>query len=161
MSQLSPYFYYTSSFLLMITLHACVRGRHGRDCMVVGFTTTYAIDVYHHWCCGFDSRSRRGVQHYVIVCQWLAADRWGFPVTLVSSNNKTDRHNITEKIFLKVALSTIKQTYKHACVTHVTRDTFHSKHLSSLSSIFYYFYVLHLPLAYIYLFRLKHRYRHW
>jgi hypothetical protein len=113
MSQLSPYFYYTSSLLLMITLHACVRGRHGRDCMVVGFTTTYAIDVYHHWCCGFDSRSRRGVQHYVIVCQWLAADRWGFPVTLVSSNNKTDRHNITEKIFLKVALSTIKQTNKH------------------------------------------------
>jgi hypothetical protein len=21
---------------------------HGRDCMVVGFTTTYAISVYHH-----------------------------------------------------------------------------------------------------------------
>jgi hypothetical protein len=24
------------------------RGRRGRDCMVVGFTTTYAINVYHH-----------------------------------------------------------------------------------------------------------------
>jgi hypothetical protein len=24
------------------------RGRHGRDHMVVGFTTTYAISVYHH-----------------------------------------------------------------------------------------------------------------
>jgi hypothetical protein len=34
--------------------------------MVVGITTTYAISSYHHWCCGFDSRSGRGVQHYVI-----------------------------------------------------------------------------------------------
>jgi len=37
-----------------------------RDRMVVGFTTTYAINVYHHWCCEFASRSGRGVQHYVI-----------------------------------------------------------------------------------------------
>jgi hypothetical protein len=37
------------------------------------------------------------------VCQWLAAGRWFSPV---SSNNKTDRHNITE-ILLKVALNTI------------------------------------------------------
>jgi hypothetical protein len=34
--------------------------------MVVGFTTTYAISAYHHWCCEFESRSGRGVQHYVI-----------------------------------------------------------------------------------------------
>jgi len=32
---------------------------------VAGFTTTYAISAYHHWCCGFKSRSGRGVQHYV------------------------------------------------------------------------------------------------
>jgi hypothetical protein len=30
---------------------APVRGRCGRDRMVVGFTTTYAISAYHHWCC--------------------------------------------------------------------------------------------------------------
>ena len=36
--------------------------------MVVGFTTTYAITAYHHWCCEFESRSVRGVQHYVIKC---------------------------------------------------------------------------------------------
>jgi len=36
-------------------------GRRGRDRMVVGFTTTYAIGAYHH--------SGRGVKHYVIVCQ--------------------------------------------------------------------------------------------
>jgi hypothetical protein len=42
------------------------RGRRGRDRMVVGFTTTYAISAYHHWSCEFESRSGRGVQHYVI-----------------------------------------------------------------------------------------------
>ena len=42
------------------------RDRHGRDCMVVGFTTTCAISAYHHWCYEFESRSGRGVQHYVI-----------------------------------------------------------------------------------------------
>jgi hypothetical protein len=26
-------------------------GRRGRDRMVVGFTTTYAISAYHHGCC--------------------------------------------------------------------------------------------------------------
>jgi hypothetical protein len=42
------------------------RGHHGRDRMVVGCTTTYAISAYQHWCCEFESRSGRGVQHYVI-----------------------------------------------------------------------------------------------
>jgi hypothetical protein len=39
------------------------RSRLGRDHMVVEFTTSYA---YHYWCCEFESRSGRGVQHYVI-----------------------------------------------------------------------------------------------
>jgi hypothetical protein len=42
-----------------------VRGRRGHDRMLVGFTATYAISAYHH-CCEFESRSGRGVQHYVI-----------------------------------------------------------------------------------------------
>ena len=41
-----------------------LRGRRGR--MVVGFTTTYGISAYHHWCCEFESWSGRGVQHCVI-----------------------------------------------------------------------------------------------
>jgi hypothetical protein len=41
-------------------------GCGGSDRMVVGFTTTCGIGAYHHWCCGFDSLSGRGVQHYVI-----------------------------------------------------------------------------------------------
>jgi hypothetical protein len=36
------------------------------DRILVGFITTYAISAYHHWCYEFESRSRRGVQHYVI-----------------------------------------------------------------------------------------------
>ena len=42
------------------------RGRRGRDHMVVGFTTTYAISAYHHWCCEFESQLGQSVQHYVI-----------------------------------------------------------------------------------------------
>ena len=38
----------------------------GRDCMVVGFTITYAIGAYRHWCCEFESCSGRDIQHYVI-----------------------------------------------------------------------------------------------
>ena len=96
--------------ILIFNYSSLARGRHGRDHMVVGFTTTYAISVYHHWCCEFESSSGRDVQHYVIkfvsdFCQWFS------PGPSVSSTNKTDRHDITE-ILLKMALNTIKQTNK-------------------------------------------------
>jgi hypothetical protein len=51
------------NFLISVGGRGC---RRGRDRMVVGFTTTYAISAYHHWWCEFESRSGRGVQHYVI-----------------------------------------------------------------------------------------------
>jgi hypothetical protein len=41
--------------------HCIVGGRRGRDRMVVGFTTTYAISAYHLWCHKFESQSGRGV----------------------------------------------------------------------------------------------------
>ena len=41
------------------------RGRGGHARMVVGSTATYAISAYRHRCCEFESRSGRGVQHYV------------------------------------------------------------------------------------------------
>jgi hypothetical protein len=34
-------------------IYFTLRGRRGSDHMVVGFTTTYAISAYHHWCCEF------------------------------------------------------------------------------------------------------------
>ena len=43
---------------------------------------------------------------YDQVCQWFATGRRFYPGTLVSSTNKTDRHDLTE-ILLKVALNTI------------------------------------------------------
>ena len=75
----------------------CSRGRRGRDRMVVGFTITYAIVVYHHWCCGFDSRPKaRCTTLCDKVCQWLAAGLWFSPGPPFL------------KYCLKVALSTIK-----------------------------------------------------
>jgi len=54
--------YYT---LNLLTESFKARSRRGRDRMVVGYKTTYATSAYHHWCCGFECRSGRGVQHYV------------------------------------------------------------------------------------------------
>jgi hypothetical protein len=48
------------------------------------------------------------------VCRWLAAGRWYSPGTPVSSNSKTDRHDIA-KILLNVALNTITLTpHRHS-----------------------------------------------
>ena len=41
--------------------HQCFRGRRGRDRMIVGFTTTCAINACHHQRCAFGPRSWRGV----------------------------------------------------------------------------------------------------
>jgi hypothetical protein len=35
-------------------------------------TIAYAISAYHHWCCDFESRSGRGVQHYESLKTWYA-----------------------------------------------------------------------------------------
>ena len=49
----------------------CTRGLRGRDNMVVGFTTTYAISAYHHCRCEFEFRSGEvnSIQHCDKVCQ--------------------------------------------------------------------------------------------
>jgi len=43
-------------------------GRRSRDRMIVGFTTIYAISVYHHYSCEFESRSSRWVLDTTIPC---------------------------------------------------------------------------------------------
>ena len=60
------------------------------------------------FCCVYEPRSWRGVLN-TTYCQWLATGRWISPGPLVSSINKTDRHDIIE-ILLKMALSTITLT---------------------------------------------------
>jgi len=57
--------------------------------MVVGYTTTYAISAYHHWCCEFESRSGRGVQHYVTKFVSDLRQVGGFLQALRFSTNKT------------------------------------------------------------------------
>ena len=73
-------------------------------------TNTCAINVYRDWSYEFESRSWRCVVGTTLcdkVCQWLTT---GQRSSLVSSTNKTDRHDITE-IVLKVTLNTITQTF--------------------------------------------------
>jgi len=74
-----------SIFIVSFIYNLHKSGDHrGRDRIVGGFITTYAINVYHH------------------------SGRWFSPDTPVSSTYKTDRYDITE-ILLKVALNTIFQ----------------------------------------------------
>ena len=69
----------------------------------------YNYLCYHHLCCEFEFHSWRGVLDTTLcdrVCQWLVIGCCISPGTLVSSINKTDRHDIIE-IILKVVLNTI------------------------------------------------------
>jgi len=45
----------------VIVVGGLLRGRHGRDRMVVGFITTYAISAYHHYGCDVEFCSWQGV----------------------------------------------------------------------------------------------------
>jgi len=55
-------------------------GRRGRERMIVGFTTTYAISAYHHWCVRVRISIRaRCTTLCDRVCQWLATGRWFSP----------------------------------------------------------------------------------
>ena len=96
----------TIIYIIYICIIWTHRGCRGRDQMVVGFTSTYATSVYHHWCCKFESHSG-DTPLCDKVCQWLAIGRWFSSGTPVSSTKTTDRHDITG-ILLKVALNTIK-----------------------------------------------------
>jgi hypothetical protein len=101
------------SFFIIKTNYSIImlyfnRDRRGRDRMVVGFPTTYAISAYHRWCCEFESRSGLGVQHFVIkFASDLRQVSCFFRGPPVSSTNITDCHDITE-ILLKY-----HQTNKH------------------------------------------------
>jgi hypothetical protein len=104
---------------LLIFLFAClslycyVTARRGHDRMVVGFTTTYAISAYHHWCLWVRNSIRARCTTWCDeVCQWLATDRWFSPGPPVSPTNKTDRHDIAELLLNK-------QTNKHTATVPI------------------------------------------
>ena len=80
------------------------RGCCGRDRMIVGFLTTYAISAYHQLMLWVQISIRA---RCTALCDKVScAGRWFPPV---SFTNKIDHHYITE-ILLKMALNTIKQT---------------------------------------------------
>ena len=96
----------------------------GRDRMVVGFITKYrcnqCISPLKLW---VRIPTRRDVLDTTLcdeACQWLATGRWFSPGTPVSFTNKTDRHDITEKL-LKMALNTIN-LYIYTLINSVPED---------------------------------------
>ena len=74
--------------------------------MVVGWTITYAINVYYHRSYEFESCSwiMYSMQYYIIITLWFS------PASPVSSSNTIDSHDKAE-ILLKVALNTITLTH--------------------------------------------------
>jgi hypothetical protein len=76
--------------------------------MVVGFTTTCSISVYHHESCEFKSCSWRGVLDTTL-CDKVCQCRWLSLGTPVSPTNKTDIQDITE-LLLEMALKAINPT---------------------------------------------------
>ena len=67
-----------------------------------------AISTHLYFSCEFESLSWRRELYTTLcdsVCQRLTTGRWFSPGTLISSTNKTNRHDITE-ILLKVSLNT-------------------------------------------------------
>jgi hypothetical protein len=87
-------------------------GRHGRDHMVGGFTTTCAIISYHTKVVSVNPIHGEvySIQNHVIQFVSDLRQVGGFsPGTPMFSTNKTNRHDITE-ILLRVALSTKAQT---------------------------------------------------
>ena len=59
-------------YFSLLIVYVIKWGRHGRDRMIVGFTTTCAIRAYHHKSCEFEPRSWRGVLDTTLcdkVCQ--------------------------------------------------------------------------------------------
>jgi hypothetical protein len=100
--------WYFMFFILFIYLS----GHLGRDRMIVGFSTTCAISVYHHWSCEFESRSWWGVliQHYVVTFVSNLQQFGGFFCVLRFPPSIKLTTTIQLKYILKVALNTIKQT---------------------------------------------------
>ena len=102
-------FYFHSSYFAPRQM--LPRGHHGRDRIIVRFTTICAISAYHHWKSKFKPCSWKGVLETTLcdtVCQRIAPDRIGgfLRVLRFPPTNKTDRHDIAE-ILLKVVLNTI------------------------------------------------------
>ena len=99
-----------------------MRDRRHRDRMVVGFATTFAISSYHRWCCVFESRSGRCVQHYVIKFVSHLRQIGGF--THHQSINRTDADRCFRQLYIDskltiVSLSCLKMAL---CIIYYLMD---------------------------------------
>jgi hypothetical protein len=85
-----------------------LRGRRGRDSIVVGFPTTCAISVYHYQVVNSNPVHAEvySMQHYVIKFVSDLRHVGGF-LCVFQFPTPTDRHDIIEML-LKVALNTLK-----------------------------------------------------
>ena len=104
----------------MIIQYTFVLKESGGDRMAVGFTTSFAISVYHHWSCEFKSHSGEvySIQHYVIKFVSDLRQVGGFLWALqFPPSTKTDRNDITEILF-KVVLNTTTLTLLKECITN-------------------------------------------
>ena len=109
-----------------INLSILFRGRRGWDHMVVVLT----ISVYHHWCCEFESRSGRGVLHYVLkfvsalrqVGSFLWILRFPPPIKLTATINNWNivesgvKHHQTIKQTIKPFFHALSVSYTHLLV---------------------------------------------
>jgi hypothetical protein len=82
------------------------------DRMVVGFTTTYAISAYHHWCWEFESRSGRGLQHYAMR---FVSDLWQVGKILHRRTKQTLQQEHTLKLGLTQVLRKRCHFLLHQC----------------------------------------------
>ena len=57
----------TALFFSLIGIYTTLPGSRGRDRMVAGFMTAYAISAHEYYCCEFESLLREvfSMQHYV------------------------------------------------------------------------------------------------
>jgi len=91
-----------------------------RTAASLGIPTLYAISAYHHWCCEFECRSGRGVQHYVIMFvsflhQWNWPPRYNW--NIVESGVK---HHKTNKSLSRCYQTCVWPTSfaTHECIQH-------------------------------------------
>ena len=85
--------YVTCNGIMVYMVSLYQGGLRGRDLIAVRITATYAISVYHNWCCEFECRWWWGVLDvtlYDSVYWWFAAVWWFSPGTSIPSPNKAD-----------------------------------------------------------------------
>ena len=67
------FYIFTLNYKFLSAIYYLLRVRHGRDRMVVGFTSTCAVSAYYHWSCEFESHSWQGVLD-TILCDKFVSD---------------------------------------------------------------------------------------